>query len=555
MHQVFHTDDDVIQTSSDTNFTEGFPEKNGIIKIDDEIIFYSEKTDLSFTGCKRGFSGITSYSAINNPEELVFSESIAQKHTAGSTIQNLNVLFLKEFFKKLKGQIAPGFTGSLYSGLNERNFLFNAKDFYNSKGTDQSLKILFQALYGEEVLISKPSEDLFRPSDADYLITKDFVIEPIEGNPFDLEGKEIVQSRTSARGTVTKVEIVTTDDRNFYQISVDSGYQRDINLDGSILGIFEDEPKTQILNDLSVNSTVIDVDSTIGFPSSGSLISYDENDDEIIISYTSKSANQFFGVSGINVAIKGGANLHLNSSCSTLDQEISFRITTTLKELQINESTKNFTNGETIQIQSLGIESSDKKTDDWIYNLKVKYKTKNISVLDTTEKRYLITTVENNILKRGYEIEIIEDEKILATGTVLNRRAEDAIDVRFDVLLPKITGECFIENKTLKGNYRYDSDFGTATTNVINTYQKFNGEVLVSSNSIPSYDNITLDTYNKVIKFSSSNVSGDTFTFDQQHGLYTGEIVYYKPNTILGDDQFTEGDDPIQVQLSTSFQI
>ena len=165
------------------------------------------------------------------------------------------------------------------------------------------------------------------------------------------------------------------------------------------------------MNDLSINSTVIDVDSTIGFPSSGSLISYDENDDEIIISYTSKSANQFFGVSGINVAIKGGANLHLNSSCSTLDQEISFRITTTLKELQINESTKNFTNGETIQIQSLGIESSDKKTDDWIYNLKVKYKTKNISVLDTTEKRYLITTVENNILKRGYEIEIIEDEK------------------------------------------------------------------------------------------------------------------------------------------------
>ena len=61
-----------------------------------------------------------------------------------------------------------------------------------------------------------------------------------------------------------------------------------------------------------------------------------------------------------------------------------------------------------------------------------------------------------------------------------------------------------------------------------------------SSNSIPSYDNITLDTYNKVIKFSSSNVNGDTFTFNQQHGLYTGEIVYYKPNTILGDEQFIE---------------
>ncbi|MDB4343787.1 YHYH protein [Schleiferiaceae bacterium] len=543
-----------IQTSSETNFTEGFPEKNGIIKIDDEIIFYAEKTDLSFTGCKRGFSGITSYTAINNPEELVFTESLAQKHAAGATIQNLNILFLKEFFKKLKTQVAPGFSGrSLYTGLDERNFLYNVKDFYNSKGTDQSLKILFQALYGEEVLISKPSEDLFRPSDADYLITKDFVIEAIEGNPFDLEGKEIIQSRTSARGTVTKVEVITTDDRNFYQISVDSGYQRDINLDGSILGVFEDEPKTQILNDLSVNSTVIDVDSTIGFPSSGSLISYDENDDEIIITYTSKSANQFFGVSGIDVAIKNGANLHLNSLCTTLDEDVSFRITTTLKELQIDEITKNFTNGEAIQIQSLGIESNDKKTDDWIYNLKVNYKIKNITILDVTEKRYLITTNDNNILKRGYEVEIIENDQVLAKGTVNNRRAEDTVDIRFNVLLPSLTGEFFLENKTLKGNYRYDSEFGTATTNVINTYQKFNGEVLISSNSIPSYDNITLDTYNKVIKFSSSNVNGDTFTFNQQHGLYTGEIVYYKPNTILGDEQFIEGDDSVQTVTINKF--
>ena len=34
----------VINTSSDTNFTEGFPEKNGIIKIDDEIISNTNPT-------------------------------------------------------------------------------------------------------------------------------------------------------------------------------------------------------------------------------------------------------------------------------------------------------------------------------------------------------------------------------------------------------------------------------------------------------------------------------------------------------------------------------
>ena len=523
--------DDVITTSADTNFTEGFPEKNGIIKIDNEIIFYAEKTDLTFTGCRRGFSGITSYSAINNPEELVFSESIVNEHAAGASIENLNVLFLKEFFKKLKTQIAPGFSGrSLYSDLDERNFLFNVKDFYSSKGTDRSLKILFQALYGEEVIITKPSEDLFRPSDADYLITKDFIIEPIEGNPFDLESKEIVQSRTSARGTVTKVEVINNNEKIYYQISVDDGYQRDIDRIGSILGVFEDEPKTQVLNDVEIGSDVIDVDSTIGFPKSGSLITYDQNDDEIVLNYTSKSANQFFGVTGVTILIKSETNLHFNSICSTPDGNISFRISTSLKELQINEPTKNFVKDETIQVQSLGIESDDIKTDDWIYNLKVNYKVKSISMLDVSEKRYLITTTDNNILKRGYEIQIIENDVVVSNGTVLNRRGEDAVDVRFDILLSSLTGEYFIKNKVLKGNYRYTSEFGSAITNVLNTYQKFNGEVLISSNSIPSYDNITLDTYNKVITFSSSNVSGDTFTFNQQHGLYTGEIIYYKPN-------------------------
>ena len=38
--------------------TSGFPDSYGLIKIDDEIITYKEKTKRSFTGCIRGFSGI-----------------------------------------------------------------------------------------------------------------------------------------------------------------------------------------------------------------------------------------------------------------------------------------------------------------------------------------------------------------------------------------------------------------------------------------------------------------------------------------------------------------
>ena len=39
--------------------TKGFPDTYGLLKIDNEIITYTGKTATSFTGCARGFSGIS----------------------------------------------------------------------------------------------------------------------------------------------------------------------------------------------------------------------------------------------------------------------------------------------------------------------------------------------------------------------------------------------------------------------------------------------------------------------------------------------------------------
>ena len=56
--------------------TKGFPKTYGLFKIDDEIVTYTGITTNTFTGCIRGFSGITSYRNQINPEELVFSTVI-----------------------------------------------------------------------------------------------------------------------------------------------------------------------------------------------------------------------------------------------------------------------------------------------------------------------------------------------------------------------------------------------------------------------------------------------------------------------------------------------
>jgi hypothetical protein len=42
-----------------------FPERYGLIQIDNEIILYTSKTNQSFDGCIRGFSGVTSYKNLN----------------------------------------------------------------------------------------------------------------------------------------------------------------------------------------------------------------------------------------------------------------------------------------------------------------------------------------------------------------------------------------------------------------------------------------------------------------------------------------------------------
>ena len=89
--------------------TKGFPSEYGLLKVNDEIISYTGITSTSFTGCIRGFSGITGYNVgISsslleiNRESLKFEDTHANTHVVGSSIQNLSVLFIQEFFNKLK---------------------------------------------------------------------------------------------------------------------------------------------------------------------------------------------------------------------------------------------------------------------------------------------------------------------------------------------------------------------------------------------------------------------------------------------------------------------
>jgi hypothetical protein len=266
--------DDVIFVgiSSSPTGTAGFPEKYGLLKIDNEIITYTGKTFNSFTGCVRGFSGIDSYSTQNHPDQLTFSKSNSADHFAGSTIINLSSLFLKEFLSKIKYQLTPGFENrTLDKNLNKSLFIKQSKDFYRSKGTDESFEILFRSLYGEDASIIKPREYLFRPSDAHYQVTTDLVVESIEGNPENLINSTLIQNEytgfTKAYAPITDVEkIVSKNGKEYYKLSIDSGYNKDSRVDGALYGEFKVHSQTKVIGQYDLRSFTVTVRENPGTP-------------------------------------------------------------------------------------------------------------------------------------------------------------------------------------------------------------------------------------------------------------------------------------------------
>ena len=532
-----------IKTGAEGNFTVGFPENNGLIRIDDEIITYDYKTDSTFEGCTRGFTGITSYIGTNTPDKLVFSPSVAGIHTSGSPIQNLNIVFLQEFFKKVKTQFAPGFTDRAFAPeIDQRNFIFNSESFYTSKGTDNAFEILFKALYSANVEVIHPDRYLFRPSNADYKITKDFIVETISGDPKELTNLTITQKATGARGTVTRVVPILYDKGQYHEISIDSGFSRDISVKGSIFNEFDVNPKTKITNEISIGTTTLDVDSTLGFPDTGKIIMLDVDNQPVSLAYTGKTVNQFFDITGINNTFPAGTDARIDDysyayvGVNTTDQ-IQVRIGAALQDIDFKEPNFSYEPGDVIRLQSIGVQSQLEKAVNFIGNIKTKWELKNITLLDEDQRTYQFTTWDTQYLRAGHTFIMKSRDPIpvVATGSVTQITSPYTFEVILsnNISLTKIWD---LENQILKGDsskYPYINNY---ITNVLNTYVRTRtGDVLVATNSIPSYENKEINPYDRKISYTGRLVSQEEIplTTTTDHGFYTGDTLYYKAGVTL----------------------
>jgi hypothetical protein len=269
--------------------TDGFPDKNGLIMIDQEIFLYETKNDTQFQNCIRGYSAKTTIGDLYN--DISFVDSNTDVHKQFAEVSNLSNLLLAGLIKQYEEQYTSGFPYQYLRDQSNKNLLVKRiKDFYQVKGTPQSLEFIFQILFSVKPDILYPKENVFKSSESGWNSKELLLVEVISGDIREVVGNEIRQvpdpynpELTAALAIIDNIVGEPYQGSRLYTLTISPGSKE---------GKFSIARRTFLMNALSQNAGVgdrIDVFSTIGFP---------ERDGRVVIgteeiTYSSKTATQF----------------------------------------------------------------------------------------------------------------------------------------------------------------------------------------------------------------------------------------------------------------------
>lgn len=542
------------------NHTIGFPDKYGLLKIDNEIITYLKKTDNTFEDCIRGFSGITEI-VDSKYSDVIFKETNSEFHSLISEldgknkkVENLNIIFFNEFFRKFKAQFLPGFENREFTEkVDIQSLLVKIRDFYKSKGTEESYKLLFKILYDTDIDVITPKEYMLRPSDNKYFITNNILVEKIFGDidPLQTKGTTLFQKTPDgiASGEIYNIEFRPLGEKNLYEISLDP--------EKNILK-FISTKKTSVLEEISKDLSIITVDSTLGFPNSGKLLVKSKNlPSPFIISYQDKNLNQFLGVTGLEVdLLQNDVIIEPNFAYVDIgDNRLEFRVINVIDDIDYS-STSNLRVSDIISLSSFGANlNTSKKFTGWLYNISTTHKIKRIvpsgpgvwtielfdSVRFTIEESIIIKNT-NTLPPTQIKVEII------------GISSENTIQVRTNQNINNATEISKIIKKASSTNY---PDISSSISNIQNTYVDVDEKyVYVATSGLPDYKISADDRKIDVVAISST-------TFNSigtiPHSFYTGEKVYFIPEEDVGISSgvyyvSTIGDFSSSTQISLTYR-
>ena len=270
-----------------------FPRENGYIKIDDEICFYKLRTDTEFLDVSRGVSGNTTLGDLYS--ESTFVTTKASSHNSGVEVYNISNLFLYAFIKNFEEQYLGAFPEKYLKGeVDKRTLIKNINKFYKAKGTDKSIKFIFNSIISrdpkESVELYNPKDSTIKASTSDWTTSYSLKVKILSGNPLELIGEELIQQLDEDKPKMLYASAIV--DNVIFKGSTSEGEIYEIILDPSTInGKFETASKTTLRKTIPSNlarGRKINVGSTLGWKSTGKILIGTE-----VIKYNSKNSTQF----------------------------------------------------------------------------------------------------------------------------------------------------------------------------------------------------------------------------------------------------------------------
>jgi hypothetical protein len=270
-----------------------FPEENGYIQIGEEILFYQNRSGNVLEEVSRGVSGNTTLGDLYNKSSFV--TTAAAPHYTGDVVRNISNLFLyalvKEFEKTYLSEFPEAF---LKEDIDKRSLIKNITSFYKAKGTNKSIKFLFNAIVTSDPdnvpEVINPKDFTLKASVSDWTKNYSLKVKLNSGDINNLIGQRITQDLDSYDREIEFASAVVDN-----VISIGSVGQEDlyevILEPTTVNGTFQVSGRTEttvLLPSSSSTNDRITVKSTMGFPQTGKLLVGDE-----VITYKDKTVNQF----------------------------------------------------------------------------------------------------------------------------------------------------------------------------------------------------------------------------------------------------------------------
>lgn len=140
---------------------------------------------------------------------------------------------LDEFIFKFKKELSALFPSNALE--DERFLLQRIREFYKSRGSEESFKFLFRAFFNKDAEIYYPSKQVLRASAGNWIQEKSIFLEAVEGkNLFDLNSRiiTIVTARKHINVYSPRVRYYRA---GIYEVFIDRAYVSDISIGETVL--------------------------------------------------------------------------------------------------------------------------------------------------------------------------------------------------------------------------------------------------------------------------------------------------------------------------------